>query len=349
MENKQKGYVLMLTMLVLSIIALLVTQLFNSGSVHMHFDQVMIDREKAKMLALGGIQLAMSQLSVQTTATGQKPEQKNLEVGSVELLKKIIPVLNRWQIFELKKDIDGIDGTVQIAISSEQGKVDLNQLFDFEKKKFKNEGTGSRDTKKIFQDIFGSMKKFVGDKDLFGVFEKFLKQRHYKLDDVTELLTIPEFQSVFKTQIFYEPPSKDQKAKRPIFLTDFFTVWSGHDTLQPWFLSDSLLAILNFKRTEPGDSEKRKKQIAELAKTFKGYNQPISQIWDKQLQPLYGKDYKSIPKVVQPLLDGSFEPTVFSLVSYGRVGKITQKIFAIIEKRNSDNHEEFMIKKLYWL
>ncbi len=155
---------------------------------------------------------------------------------------------------------------------------------------------------------------------------------------------------MFKVQVFYEPPSKERRAKRPLFLTDFFTVWSGHDKLQPWFLSDSVLGILNLRRSEPDDIEKRKKQVADVTRDFKGFAQNVSQIWDKQLQPLYGKDYKSISKTLQPILNGSFEPTIFSILSYGKVGKITQRIFAIIEKRKAaNNQEEFMIKKLYWL
>ncbi len=183
--SKKRGYVLVLTMMVLTIIALLVTQLFHKGSVHISFDQVMIDRQKAKTLALGGIQLAVSQLSVLKTATGEKPDQKKEKDPAAELLKKVVPTLNRWQRFELKDAVDGIDGVVQIAISSEQGKIDINQFFDFEKKKFKNEGAASGDAKKLFQDIFGSMKKFTRDKELFGVFEKYLIQLQYRLDDVT--------------------------------------------------------------------------------------------------------------------------------------------------------------------
>lgn len=348
MNHTQRGYILVLTMMVISIIALLVSQIFHKGFVHIYFDQTMLEREKAKSLALGGIQLAFSQLTVVQTSTAKTPSGKKDEDASALIVKKVVPPLNRWQTFTLKKEIDGIDGTIQIAISCEQGKIDINQFFDFEKKKFKNEGAVSGDAKKLFQDIFSSMKKFVGDKDLFGVFEKFLKQRHSKLEDVTELLKIPEFQSVFKEHIFYEPPMT-QQAKRPIFLTDFFTVWSGYDTMQPWFLADSFLAIAYLKRAELGDSEKRLKTVTGMLKDFKGFKQTISQVWDKQLQPLYGKDYKGISKTLQPLLNGSFEPTVFSVLSYGRVGQVTQKIFAIVEKHKAMDTENYMIRRLYWL
>ncbi len=349
--HNEKGYILVLTMMLISMAAIVATQLFHKSTVQMHFDQVMIEREKAKMLALGGIELAIGQLTIVETGTPQKKEAPK-DDPEKQFLKRVIPTLNRWQEFTLKENIDGIDGIVKIAICCEQGKLNLNQFFDFEQKKFKNEGKQTGDAKKILQEIFGSLKKFTGDKDLFGVFEKFLKQRQYKLNDITELLEIPEFQHVFALTVFYEPPTKDSKRKRPVYLTDLFTVWSDSDKLQPWVLSDSVCGMFNLKRAELQDSAKREKHITQMAKEFKGFTQNVSQIWDKQLQPLYGKDFKGLSKTIQELLAGQFEPTVFSVLSYGQVGGITQRIFAIIEKRNASSQnapDELVVKKLYWL
>ena len=58
------GYILVLTLIILSIIVIMVTQLFNKGRVHLYYAKTMIEREQAKQLALGGIQLAMNQLAV---------------------------------------------------------------------------------------------------------------------------------------------------------------------------------------------------------------------------------------------------------------------------------------------
>ncbi|MEX0940269.1 MAG: hypothetical protein WDZ41_02835 [Candidatus Babeliales bacterium] len=343
--KKSEGYILVLTLMILSIITIIATQLFNRGTVHIHFDQTMIEREKAKTLALGGIQLAFSQLSLSKTGTGEGKQDNK------EIFKRVIPVLNRVQEFSLNKKVDGIDGSVSIVIMCEQGKIDINQFFDFEQKKFINEGKQAGDAKKLFQEIFNSMRKFDSDKDLFSSFEKFLKQRNYKLTDVTELLTIPEFQRSFSQILFYEPPIKGIKAKRPIYLTDIFTVYSNKKTLQPWFLSDSICALFNLKRAESGDIEKRLKYATDIAKEFKGFTAPAAQIWEKQLQPFYGKDFKGLPKFAQELLQNPFEPTMFSVLSFGKIGAITQKIFAIIERRakKTDAQEEFIIQKLYWL
>jgi hypothetical protein len=362
-QHESAGYILVLTLMILSIGVLLVTQISHRGTVHMYFDQTMIEREKAKQLALGGLELAISQLAAaqpkkeaaEDKKVGPiKPEQKKPEAAQEKenenkFIKAIAPVINRWQIFKLKENLDGIDGTVQFAISCEQGKINLNQFFDFKEKKFKGENEKDGGAKKLFQDMYASMKKFTQDKDLFSSFEKFIRKQEYPFNDATELLEVPEFQKAFNINLFYEPPKKDGEQKTAIYLTDLFTVFSGQHKVQPWFLSNSLLTILGLKKAEQDDIEKRKRQIEQ---SLKEKNlKDVAQVWDKQLQPLYGKDFKSLSKEVQQILDPLFEPTTFSVLSYGIIGAITQKIFAIIEKSSSAKKGEkpFIVKKLYWL
>lgn len=348
MKNFNKdGYLLVLTVMLLSIILIIVSHLAHRSVIQIYFDNTMIEREKAKVLAQSGIQLALHQLIESGKPEEQKEQkdQKTKENPQQKFLEKIVPSLNRFQEFTLKKSIDGIDGTIKIALCCEDGKININELFDFGQKKFKNEGK-NQDGKKIAQDVFASLKKFINNKDLFGPFEQFLKQRLYPLHDVTELLTIPEFQKAFKVTIFYEPPTKEHPTTKSIYLTDIFTVFSNHVTLQPWLLSDCVCALLNLKRAEFNDYEKREKY---LQKNIPAEQQGVAQVWDKQLQPLYGKEFKALPKSIQELLQ-SFEPRVFSVLSYGTVGNMVQKLCAIIEKKSTSvEGQEFIIKKVYWL
>lgn len=53
----------------MSLATVLVSYVFTSGSIHVPFIKTMIDREKAKQLALGGIQIAISQLSQEVDAS----------------------------------------------------------------------------------------------------------------------------------------------------------------------------------------------------------------------------------------------------------------------------------------
>lgn len=351
-STKQSGYILVLTIMVLAIAVAIVSHLFYRGSVQVAFDKTIIEREKAQQLAYGGVQLAISQLSVLDTATTspQKPESGNID-PLIESIKKIVPQLNVWQEVKLTKEKEGLDGEIKVCIVCENGKIDINQWFDFTKKKFLNEGAKDQpDAKKIMQTVFAGMKKYTNDKDLFELFEKFLKQRQYKLNDVSELFEIPEFAKIFKTTLFYEPPQKgDEKAKRPIFLSDLFTVFSGQAALQAWLLSDSISAVLNFNRAS-SDRDKRAKELEVLLKDY-AKGMPPLQLWQKAIQTLYGREMKDIPKETVAMLNPKFEPTVFSVLCYGKVGAIVQKICAIIEKRKTTelNGAPFAIRRLYWL
>lgn len=350
-DSTQKGFILVLTVMLLSIGLLVVSQLVHQGTLHIHFDHVMINREKAKLLTLSGIQLAMNQLSVldaTTTTMAASPTSPDKKIK--EFLEKVFPTMNRWQEIILRKDTDGIEGTIRFSISFENGKIPLNGIFDFQQKKFKGEGAPQGDLKKVIKEFFVSMKKFTKDKDLFDVFEKFLKQRQYKLNDVTELLTDAEFEKVFKVSTFYEPPSLDktENRERPLYLTDIFTVFSDELTIQPWLLSDSLQGMLLLKRAQSGDIKNRKEQAKQLAQEFKP-SQSVQELWDNSLQKIYGRDFKALPADITTLFTVKFEPMVFSVLCYGMVGGITQKALAIIEKIKSSGSNTFALKKLYWL
>jgi len=364
--HQQSGFILVLTLMILSMIVMLVTQLFQNSTIHFYFDRTMIEREKATALAKGGIELAISQLTLpksdetksnEKTQTPPKDAEEKKD-PNIELLKKVLPILNRWQSFTLKEDIDGLDGEIKLCITCEDGKIDINQWFDFNKKKFIGEdakdhslkGEASIDGKKIFKVLFNSIKKSASGKDLFELFEKFLKQRQYKLNEVTELLTIKEFREAFKEALFYEPPALKgtKKEQRPVYLMDIFTIWSGAKTVNPWLLSDSICAIVGLMRAQTGDTPAREKEVEQLLKGIKSIEGDLKITWEKVLQKLYGKELKAVPSEFSSLLAQNFEAKTFGVLSYGTVGKITQKVFAIIE-RNKNAQVPYTIKRLYWL
>lgn len=334
---------------------MLVTQLFRTSITHFYFDRTMIEREKAKSIALGGIDLAISILTPpektpqEESAPAKEPAEK--VDPNVELLKKILPTLNHWQEYLLTEEHDGLAGSIKFCITCEDGKININQLYDFGKKKFIGEGTTGFDGKKFCKSLFSLLKKWVGGKDLFEVFEKFLKQRQYKLNDVTELLFIKEFQESFKTTVFYEAPpleGSSKKEQRPVYLTDIFTMWSTQQKINPWLLSDSVAALLGFKRAEPGDTSAREKEVDQLLKGLKTVQGDLKIVWEKALQKLYGKELKTVPNDITTALAQQFEAKTFGVLCHGTVGHITQKLFAIIERQN-DKAVPYTVKKLYWL
>ena len=202
MNTRQPGYILALTLMILALAIVITTQMFNKGMVHSVYAKTVMDREKSKQLALGGIQVALSMLALDQTSTQLQQQQPSQE--DKLLVKKIVPSLNRWSAYDLKEEQEGIDGKLMVCISSEQGKININQMYDFKNKKFIGQDQPKSDMKKVMQSVFKAIKDEVG-KDLFLPFEAFLKEFGRPLHDVTELLAIKEF-AVFKDDIFYEPP-----------------------------------------------------------------------------------------------------------------------------------------------
>lgn len=359
-RHNKSGFILPLALSIIGLAIALVTYVVNNGRAFRPAARMMIEREQARMLARSGIEIAMSQLSIPDKKESANQAQDTLPKdggtqsadtkGKEEetLFSSVLPRMNVWQMFPLKRTVEGIQGEIGICLMSEEGKLDLNTLYDPAKGQLVEESIS-----KIIDILFQGIEKSINRADLRKSFEKFLQDRKTKLDDVTELLTIEEFNG-FKNNIFYNPPDQSSKGqKRQIYLTDIFTTWSGKKTLQPWLLSESVRTILDLSGAQDIPMEEKKKVIAEVDKTLPGsLSWPDG--WDKYLKSWYKKEFKSLPKGLESLLDTKFDPAIFSVLCYGKVGKTMQKVFAILERVKASSEKNkpqvsIRLKKLYWI
>lgn len=368
--TQQSGYILIITLLIITLVTALVTSMANKSSVHSRYLKIIMDREKAKELALSGVQIAMSQLATMhklpeaEKSLTQKNENEKKEDGSLEqskqFLSKLLPVLNRWQQFILTEKNDGIKGQIKICIGSEEGKIDINQIFDFAEKKFINQGEKENDYRKYIEEVFAKIQEILGGDNLFDKFENFLKERQNGLYDPTELLTVAEF-SLFKNKVFFNPDNvsseNEEQVKQTIYLNDIFTLWSFQRELNPWLLSHSVKMLIGIKEEKKESLEQEEKKLKKTLEEFKTeLKWPDS--WNVMLKPLYGIDFDRVPKEMKMVMGTKFEPNIFSVLSYGTVGNVTQKLFIVLEKIKSSNKEqtsddkssfEFRARKFYWL
>ncbi len=366
--KQQNGFIIPLVLMLLSVIIVLATSIYQKGSLFVPFMQVVKEREHAKMLALSGVQVAMSQLASpakfaagtqktsQASDTKKEADQKDspqkqesAEQQAQNLLSQLLPTINQWQEYPIKKDIDGIEGTIKIALSCEEGKIDLNRIYDFARKKFVGEGQPRGDWKKILEFVCQRIQKQMKISDnLFESFEKFFKQRHSKINDATELLPLNGFKP-FARSLFYDPSS--QKSKEQLYLLDIFTAY-GSAKLQPWLLSRSVQDIFEFKSGTKSEKQKKQEMIQSLIKKLKPITN-VSQEWNAIFQPLYGIEFKRLHKGLEAFFDGSFDPKIFSVVSYGVVGKVTQRIYAILERVRHVTKDktwyDVKVRKFYWI
>jgi hypothetical protein len=339
--KKPGGAVLIFSLMILSIIIILTEQLISSVMVGSSFTQAMIHKEHSKILALGGLNLAIAQLTFEkdTEKKTEAPEKTGTDKDKATPLQKfvfkLISNLNRLQTFDLDSKIDGVSGQLKICISSEHGKININEAFDFKKQEFK----------KAYQFLLAGLE--IPGKIPAGEFIKriteFLKKRNKKLYDVSELIGVQGFEQL---DAFYNPPKLNAKGNGipndDLALQDIFTIWTDEENIDPILLSDSLCAILGLRRPRADDQKKQKDRFNKMAEEFKD---DWGKDWDANWKHLQGI-YDNKPKVlsnIKDILVEKFDPKVYSVLSYAKIENVEQRLLSIIkeiEEKQSDQTQK---------
>ena len=72
-KHNKHGFVIPLTLMLIAVAMVLITGIYQKGTIFVPFISTMMKREQAKMLALSGVQVAMSQIAI---ASAPKDEKK---------------------------------------------------------------------------------------------------------------------------------------------------------------------------------------------------------------------------------------------------------------------------------
>lgn len=366
MSFKKVGFIIPLTLILIAMVTVIMTAMYRTGSIFVPFGDTMLKRDQARLLALSGIEVGMAQLA----SFGEEQQKKEAMPAMGTMLRRgfgtatdttdkrfladVLPVLNQWQQFTLTKQADGLNGQIVIAISSEAGKINLNEIYDFSKKRFRGEGELRADWKKFMQAMMSRVqKKMGGTQSMFNQFESFLKGRTSPLNDATELLTLNAFR-VFAGKEFYGAPdvSGVSKQDQSLYLLDLFTVHGRRPTIQPWLFSRSMQDVLEIKQRKQPEVKKRKEQVSNWLKNFKP-SASNAQEWNKIFAPIYGIEFQRLLKGIDAVFETSFDPTLFSVVSYGIIGGVIQRAYAIVERlkrvEKKKTWYDVKIKKFYWI
>lgn len=359
MKTKQPGFILLIIFLLLSIATIVVAQIYQQGVLYNSFIPVVSKREQAKQIALSGIQVAISQLALHdqklTPLDEQQDEKvekkaKNSVARAKDLLKVLLVVQNRWQTFQLEEAQDGIDATLKICITCEDGKIPLGALIDFQKKKNVNKTSAKGED--FLKTILGNVVHLTENRDLSSSLTEFIQQAQFEPSDITDLLNFKDFR-VFYEKVYFEPEEnksseQSDQLKQKIYFADLFTLWSKEPVINPLLFSPSVRTVFWFNPQtvgKPTPSDQIKTILEKIDPQLSSWQAD----WDAFLSPLYGKDYKTLPKDLITLLSSKFEPRVFSVLCYGKVGRVGQKLLAIVAREFNEKGELFKVKKIYWL
>lgn len=368
--SRRSGYVLALAMGFVAVVSVLVTGLVHRVIVFHRVQYALVDREQARLLALSGINIAIAQITdaqkagekkkdekqnqaqkpQQAPAAGAKqaqgaktpasqtPAQAQGEVSIKDQLTKLTAIINRWQTFALPKEA-GVEGTCEMYIASERGKIDLNSIYDFSQRKFvKRDGF---DGEKICQLVGEKLSSVLKSGNFVELLTTFLKERGHPLDDISQLVADKRFEKL-RDHLFVTPNDG-------VALYDLFTVETQQAQIQPWFISSSIGSVLGFKVGKALDAKIWQKSLEKLPASVGTLI--WQQQWDTLVAPVYGKEYAKLANEVKSMFAQKFESAPFSVVSYGKFGAFTTKVYAIIEEKKSEQGTPagFGIRKLYWL
>lgn len=314
MKHKQQGFIILMMFVMLTVCATMVSLFLVRGTVYRctvksFLSRKRLERQLESALAVVEKSLVVeSQDSQSTPDQGDAQAQTSQQASSSDDSKKLLAAFLQNRFKKVSATMMGqTDGqTVMSSVVLESGKINLNSLYDFSKKKFVNEGQDSGDKKQFAQWLFGRIAEVRGGKSLFGPFAEFLEKRSTSLNSVTELLQISEFAEYFYDAVFYQASeSQDQPMK--LCLTDLFTVASETDTIQPWVLSPSLIVLLG------GSVGSLDPKIAEQALQKFAAEMDWSAKWNDTVGVLYGIKFDNLPEEVKSILTSQFEANIFSI------------------------------------
>jgi hypothetical protein len=344
-------------MLILSVSTIIVTSLIYRSNSAVPFVQVVLNREKALFVAQSGIAyvqaLATFQPDIENKNQENKKRNEEEKQGDREIktvITRLLPLLNRWTELVLQKTVDGIDGTIHLYVTSEEGKININTAYDFKKKAFIAGGqapsTYIDDQKKLVMSACQLLEKAYKVTGLFEKLEKFLKTFDGPLNDISDLLAVPGFEP-FCEAVF---PNFLHDTEKQLYLADIFTVVGNRTKLNPWFLSRSVKQLCGIKE-QSGEVDKENQKIDQLVKQFLRTVPDWEKEWKKIFAQKYHKTVQQLPKGILGLFDANCMPQFFTVISVGQVNNTSYSLIAFIEvietRRNNQISYESRIKRWY--
>lgn len=354
------GFILVFTILFLSASVLLISLVINRVMAYRQVSRHWVEREQARELARGGIDLAIAKLAnldaaqakeadekkAKTSGAPSKPRDTNTTEEKPESkIIKLLSLLNRWHRYPLTTALDGIDAELSIYITSEEGKINLVQVFDLTKKKIINEP--SLDGNKVLSIVDKALKRELKRRKielppLAKQVEKTMTDAKLKIDDVTQFFAEKALSST--VELFFPRPMT-----KTMTLTDLFTVTGDTPFVTPILFSPSIAAVLGLTLPTQAVLDALSEEAKEALTSIERQKSIVwEHVWNNALKELYNKEFNAIPEAMRALFGAKFEPKNFSVVSYAKVGDAEQMMVAILSKNETaEDGKPFGITKIY--
>lgn len=333
MARNKPGFVLITTLFFLFLAAALVARLIIQVHAHRIVIAQAAKREQARQIAMDGIALIENVLAYDTNDAEIKKER----------LTWLLSNLNRWVKVELPAPAES---ELNFYLSCENGKINLNALYDQENKKFTNL------TEEPHKILFERIRTIIPENTFIEKLGQELKKREDPLTDISDLFE-GSLGSLQKTVLFEQLPfaQNESTAAFSAPLADIFTIGQvgGNITLNPFFLSRSMQKALEL-REMPSEKKERAKIIDALVAQNAQWDKSWQLVWDKIMAPVVGKTVQQLPKEIVKIFDGASRALNISVLCYGKVGGVTQRVSALLYMHLDDKKQaRTLVRKVYWI
>lgn len=353
-QFKQDGFVMVVVLVLMLFFAVVAQRFSRQLLVNTAFTKVCANKEQARLLALSGIGISLAQIF----KTQVKQEEQDQDGGQIKrLYKTILPKHHLWQTYELDKKHDGINGTIRFAVSCEDGKINLNDVYDGQKQTIKDK------YKPLLEPfVISKTSEEQEEQSLISFLEEFFQQKNgQQVEDPSQL----ELSENFK--VFYNPPMPKQEGtnstkdlRAPV--CDLFTVFGSTQGINPLLLSSTMRQALGFSNPSYTDEETKKEALEQvyskisksLAQEWKANFKSIESWFAKkdsdekdESEVLYikssnldEKERKNGLEKIENLLSKEIEPKFFTVLSCGEFKRVKQTVLAIVERQAGDEQKK---------
>jgi len=342
--KKRPGYILITSLLLLTGLSMLVVSLLRSVWTAQSFSAYARDQIQSYTIAQAGIEIAQAQMTQereQEKNNQQKQEQNGVDEETA-YLAQVMTYVNRWQRFALTQERDGVEGTIYLHITPEEGKIPINTFFDRNNKAVTETG------QKIASDLKNTFQQLGMQKDIASVLKEMAEDAAV-FDEPTQLLAAHDAFAVFDDRRFLETQPETEQPTTwylPALLDLVTTYTQAEDmSLHPLFFSPSTCKILGLNQLPQGE-EQRKEFVAMLKEKLTQEPQ-WQRDWDQVLAPYYGVSFSELSQALSQTFATDRGATWFSVVSYGYVGDVYTYLYVIMERVPGELYDSFRIHRMY--
>ncbi len=371
-NQRASGFITIAVISIVGFAYFLFDRIINVCLIHNAYSKNFLITVQSKQLIYSTLQIAMLKMLELETGIEEnteeiiegitiKTEETPSEISIDDRLRSfyngLIPMLNQWQTFDLKEDVDGINANIQYLISCEEGKFNFNEIFDFEQKKIKQPFVDLIKEAKTKPNK-NSKTENVEEESVDKILLKAIENKQNQFLDASE---IPTSENI---KYFYEPvitkkskkvvdakvdEKKDYDPNNIIYLADIFSNEVKKSSINPLVLSNSILSMLGIDTSKINRSSKTfKKKIRNLTNDLTFQTPNWSALSPKLLElfildEIDAQDAQSSSKVTNQgfsenllkftnNLTKNIEPTIFSVFCCIEYKGIIKKALAIIRR-----------------